>query len=209
MAFEKLAIDLAESFGITVPETKLVQIDGRSVLLSKRFDRSGDRRIGYQSLMTALLKSDGEGADYLEIAEQITLQSERISADLNELFRRIALNIAIRNTDDHLRNHGLLRSSFGWMLSPAFDLNPNPISETGLRATSVAGAIGTEAEIAALIEHCEYFDLTRSKAKQVLLELSSALTAVEHLATKLGIAKQALAPFGEVFEISKALLSKA
>lgn len=209
MAFEKLALDLAKDFGISAPETKLVSIAGRSVLLSKRFDRSDARRIGYQSLMTALLRSDGEGADYLEIAEQITLNSERISFDLNELFRRIALNVAIRNTDDHLRNHGLLRSSVGWVLSPVFDLNPNPISETSLRATSVAGAIGPEAEVAALVEHCEYFDLSRSKAKEVLLELSSALGQTDHIAAQLGISKQHLAPFNEVFANSQDLLAKA
>lgn len=209
MAFEKLAIDLAKSFGISVPETKLVKIDGRSVLLSKRFDRAGDRRIGYQSLMTALLRSDGEQADYLEIAEQITLTSERISFDLAELFRRIALNIAIRNTDDHLRNHGFLRSTFGWMLSPAFDLNPNPISETSLRATSVAGAIGPEAEFYALVDHCEYFDLSRSKAKAILLELSLAMEQIDQIAIKLGISRQALAPFNEVFANSQDLISKA
>jgi hypothetical protein len=73
----------------------------------------------------------------------------------------------------------------------------------------VAGAIGPEAEVAALVEHCEYFDLSRSKAKEVLLELSSALGQTDHIAAQLGISKQHLAPFNEVFANSQDLLAKA
>ncbi len=31
---------------------------------------------------------------------------------------------AVKNTDDHLRNHGFLLTPRGWILSPAFDVNP-------------------------------------------------------------------------------------
>lgn len=209
MAFEKLALDLAGSAGISVPETQLVMIDGHPVLLSKRFDRAGGRRIGYQSFMTALLKRDGDPADYLEIAEQLSLISDRVSHDLHELFRRVALNIAIRNTDDHLRNHGIVRLRNGWALSPAFDLNPNPVSESAIRATSVAGAIGTEAEIAALVANCEYFDLSRSKAKEVLGEVSAALSRTDEFAGRLGLSRGQLDPFAELFVLSRNFLSRA
>ena len=46
--------------------------------------------------------------------------------DLEELWRRIVFNIAISNTDYHLRNHGFLLTHQGWKLSPAYDINPNP-----------------------------------------------------------------------------------
>ena len=32
----------------------------------------------------------------------------------------------VRNTDDHLRNHGFLLTDRGWRLAPMFDVNPNP-----------------------------------------------------------------------------------
>ena len=45
---------------------------------------------------------------------------------MEELWRRIVFSIMISNTDDHLRNHGFLYSiGQGWILSPAYDLNPN------------------------------------------------------------------------------------
>lgn len=207
LAFEKLALTLAAAMGIAVPETKLLRIDGSSVLLSKRFDRRGNCRIGYQSFMTALLKRDGEPADYLEIAEELSLISTMPSRDLQELFRRIALSVAIRNTDDHLRNHGLIRSGSGWALSPVFDVNPTPISEGSLRATSIAGAVGTENEIAALVEHCGYFDLSRSQARQILLELSAALDSTAAMGEELDIPQASLRPFLEVFGDSQKLIA--
>lgn len=47
------------------------------------------------------------------------------------LWRRIVFNIAISNTDDHLRNHGFILTEKGWILSPAYDLNPS-IEKDGL-----------------------------------------------------------------------------
>ena len=50
---------------------------------------------------------------------------DHIEADLDQLFRRVAFNVAIGNRDDHLRNHGFLLTPTGWRLAPAFDINPN------------------------------------------------------------------------------------
>lgn len=37
--------------------------------------------------------------------------------------------MAVKNTDDHLRNHGFLLTKKGWKLSPLYDVNPNSIGE--------------------------------------------------------------------------------
>lgn len=85
--------------------------------------------------MTLLGYSDGDdhhaGASYLEIVEFLTREGAQPAANLAELWRRIVFSIAIRNTDDHLRNHGFLLTDHGWRLSPAYDLNPTP-DGTGL-----------------------------------------------------------------------------
>lgn len=39
--------------------------------------------------------------------------------DLLELWRRIVFNMAVSNTDDHLRNHGFIMENEGWVLSVA------------------------------------------------------------------------------------------
>ena len=44
--------------------------------------------------------------------------------DLEQLWRRIVFYICVSNTDDHLRNHGFLLRDGGWVLSPAYDINP-------------------------------------------------------------------------------------
>ena len=51
-------------------------------------------------------------------------------ARMRELWARIVFNIAVSNTDDHLRNHGFLLTSSGWRLAPAYDVNPNIYGES-------------------------------------------------------------------------------
>lgn len=62
--------------------------------------------------MTLLGKKDGasatEGSSYLDIASIIRVNSASPKKDLLELWRRIVFNMAVSNTDDHLRNHGFI-----------------------------------------------------------------------------------------------------
>lgn len=87
---------------------------------------NGARRF-YASVMTLLRKTQSEGTSYLELAQFIRAQgdAEHADTDLEQLFRRVAFNIAVGNRDDHLRNHGFVLGKTGWRLAPAFDVNPN------------------------------------------------------------------------------------
>ena len=77
--------------------------------------------------MTMTGRRDGEsGASYLDLAEFLVRNGVRVDDDLQQLWRRILLSMLISNTDDHLRNHGFLLSDEGWVLSPAYDINPLP-----------------------------------------------------------------------------------
>ena len=88
---------------------------------------SARRGSATSSALTMLERADGERGSYLEIADVIARHSPSATDDLRELWRRIAFSVLISNFDDHLRNHGFLRTSTaGWSLSPAFDLNPDP-----------------------------------------------------------------------------------
>lgn len=119
---------IARKAGLTVPETYAQKFSkAGTTFFSKRFDRTGSRRIHYASAMTMLGATDGEdGYSYLEIAEWICANSVDATADLHELWARMAFSQLVRNTDDHLRNHGFLLTEKGWRLSPLFDVNPNP-----------------------------------------------------------------------------------
>jgi len=93
----------------------------------RRFDRTGTDRRFYASAMTLLRKERSEGSSYLELAQFLRTQGDgaHASADLAQLFRRVAFNVAVGNRDDHLRNHGFILGEQGWRLAPAFDLNPD------------------------------------------------------------------------------------
>ncbi|MDR1791502.1 MAG: type II toxin-antitoxin system HipA family toxin, partial [Propionibacteriaceae bacterium] len=123
---EHNCLALAAECGIDVAPHRLVSVSGAQVLLEERFDRHHGQRVGYLSALTLLRANDGDRYDYLDIAEEMARVSVQPSADLEQLFRRAAFSYLVNNTDDHLRNHGMLRAKHGWRLAPAFDLNPDP-----------------------------------------------------------------------------------
>jgi serine/threonine-protein kinase HipA len=200
MAWEKTALDLAAAAGIRVPESSLVKIEGRSVLLLNRFDRDGAGRIPFISAMTLLEARDGETRDYTEIAEALPEVAAATTADLNELWRRIAFSVLINNTDDHLRNHGFLHAPGGWRLSPAFDMNPNPDTGTQ-RQTGIAGSYTREDALAPLLSYAREFGLADAGAHDILNEVRDAVAAWRDVATRNGVRSAELNLFGETFTL--------
>jgi len=199
IGWEKTALDLAESAGVTVPHTQLVDIDGHPVLLLERFDRGAGRRVGYISAMTLVESEDGDPRDYTEIAETIPEYSTNTSADLRELWRRIAFSVAVHNTDDHLRNHGFLHDKAGWCLAPAFDINPNP--DIGARrVTSIGGSTNPTSDIQALLAYADSFDLTNAQAKAALREVIAAVTGWATVARRNGISDAEINRFASTLE---------
>ncbi len=203
MRWEALALSLARAAGISVPDHTLHLVDGKAVLIVARFDRAGTRRIGYVSAMTMLEASDGEQGSYLDIAEVIECHSPTAGEDLRQLWRRIAFSILISNTDDHLRNHGFLRtSSAGWSLSPAFDLNPDPRPGPKHLCTAIDYDT-TEASIDVLLGVAEYFRLTDRDARAVLGEVSGATSRWRAAAARLGLDPAAIERMAPAFEQPK------
>ncbi|WP_166969859.1 type II toxin-antitoxin system HipA family toxin [Brevibacterium atlanticum] len=194
--WERLALEIAQSSGVAVPHAQLVRIDARPVLLLDRFDRQSARRIGYMSAMTASERRDGEHADYVDIVEAIEDTSSRWRRDCRELFRRMALSSALHNTDDHLRNHGFLRSDAGWELSPAFDINPEPDLAVE-RQTAINGVTEAEHEAEALLEFAPLCHLTISEARTILSEVTEAVSRWEDRANALAVPSRELTFVGD------------
>lgn len=136
-AWEMVAFQIASDAGLKVSQATAKKFAGRHhTFLNKRFDRAtSGKRIHFASAMTLLGYNDGAdfhtGVSYLELAEFIVQNGGSVAADLKELWKRIVFNICIKNTDDHLRNHGFLLTERGWTLSPVYDVNPFP-DGTGL-----------------------------------------------------------------------------
>ncbi len=192
-AWEMLVHQLAIKAGLRVADARLEPFGpGHRTFMTRRFDRvpgsGGGRRIHFASAMTLLGRSDGtdhlEGASYLEIVGFITRQSARPDEDLAELWRRIVFSIAVRNTDDHLRNHGFLLSDGGWLLSPAYDLNPDP-DGTGLSLNISENENSLSFDLA--LEVAPYFRLQARKAESILTEIRTAVRGWKDHARHLGI----------------------
>lgn len=170
-AWEGVSLDLARRAGIRVPDSQLLRIFDRSVLVVNRFDREEDRRIGYVSAMTMLEASPGDVGSYLDIAAAIEQVSARATDDLHELWRRIAFGILTSNTDDHLRNHGFLHvRASAWNLSPAFDLNPDPAPGPKYLSMTIDG-YERAASVQTLLSAAPFFRLDENDAIEVLGEV--------------------------------------
>lgn len=198
--WEAVAMTLARSAGIEVADSELRTVDDKPVLLLDRFDRSGERRIGYVSAMTMLEARDGDTASYPEIAEVIETVSPKATEDMRELWRRMAFSVLISNTDDHLRNHGFLRlSTAGWSLSPAFDLNPEP--EPGPKHLRTAISFDDDiASVENLMDAGEYFRLDASEAKDILDTVRAATDRWGKVAEEKGLPPQEIAAMAPAFE---------
>lgn len=128
-AWQFLAWRLAHDANITLPDARLLRFGrGHHTFATRRFDRTDSSRRLYASATTLLMRDDGDTSSYPDLAQAIQTHGDPtcIADDLAQLYRRAVFSILIGNRDDHLRNHGFLRTPHGWRLAPAFDLNPNP-----------------------------------------------------------------------------------
>jgi serine/threonine-protein kinase HipA len=197
--WEAVALELARAAGVDVADWLVHEIGDKAVVVVDRFDRADGTRIGYASAMTMLEAADGDQGSYLDIVDVIETSSPAATRDLRQLWRRIAFSILISNTDDHLRNHGFLRTtSAGWSLSPAFDLNPDP--RPGPKLLSTAIDFDTrEARIDVLLDVAGHFRLSRADAVQTLSDVVDATRRWRAVAAKLGLSATAIEGMAPAF----------
>ena len=169
--------------------------------LWEHFDRREDgKRIHFASAMTLLGLNDGANANtgnsYLDIVDFIIQNCTNVEDNLKELYRRVAFNICIGNTDDHFRNHGFLLTVKGWTLSPAYDMNPTLNEYQSLLINSYTN----KSDLKELLDSCEEYMIPEDTAGQIIAEVLNAVMEWRTLATKLEIAKSEQERFAAVFE---------
>jgi serine/threonine-protein kinase HipA len=189
--WEYLAYDLALMCGIEMSESKIQKITGSyHTFFTKRFDRQNAQRIHFASAMTMtgyheeLLKD--ETASYLDLVEFIQYSGAKPEEDLHQLWRRIVFNIAISNTDDHLRNHGFILRDDGWHLSPAFDINPS-IDKPGLSLNIDSENNALDFNLAKSVGL--YFQLNNKQMDEILEEVLSSVRNWKKVAKTIGISR--------------------
>ena len=189
--WEHLSHLLAKKAGVIAAETSVIPTGGKyHALLSKRFDRTADgRRIHFASAMTLLGLSEGSNAQtgngYLDIVDFILQNCCQVEGNLRQLYRRVAFNIAIGNTDDHFRNHGFLLTPRGWTLSPAYDMNPTTNEYQSLLITSSTN----KADLGLLLEASEEYMIGKEEATKIIQDVTDAVKGWRRVAAMLGIAK--------------------
>lgn len=175
---EWACLSLARAAGIDVPDHRLAEVNGRAVLLVRRFDRDGENALHYLSLHALLSAERLSAADVTApegtctygglaaLCRQIGVQDAGRS-----MFQRMVMNIAIGNTDDHLRNHGLLHDANGWRMAPAFDL-------TAIGGNQQAVGVGTQGRTATrdnALTDLPRFGLDLAEAQAIMARVDHAL----------------------------------
>lgn len=177
-AWEMLVNNLAQRAGVIAAQANLRKFNSsHHTFLSKRFDRTDHgERIHYASAITLLQRKDGddatEGASYLELAGFLQQYGCQPQKDLEQLWRRLIFFICVSNIDDHLRNHSFMLRSDGWILSPAYDINPVP---TGNGLTLNINDSDNSQDIGLAFDVAEYFRLKSVRAKEIICEVVSVV----------------------------------
>lgn len=188
-AWEFLAYRLALQAGIEMTESKIQHVAGKyNTFFTKRFDRVGGQRIHFASAMTMTNNNENtikdNPASYLDLAEFIQYSGGNIQTDLHQLWRRIVFNIAISNTDDHLRNHGFILEGTGWTLSPAYDINPS-IDKDGLALNIDHDDNSLDFNLAKSVG--QYFQLTNLQMDTIIKEVIAPVRNWKAIANEIGI----------------------
>lgn len=190
--WEIVTYELAILAGITMAESKAQKFSSDYyTFLTKRFDRSNNgQRIHFASAMTMLGYIDGQdhadGASYLELVDFIQKNGANVDQDLEQLWRRIVFSICVTNTDDHLRNHGFLLTNDGWVLSPAYDINPVE-NGNGLKLNISDEDNSLDLNLA--MEVSEFFRLSEKRATEIIDEVLNAVANWREVAIKYKISR--------------------
>ncbi|MGB8841438.1 MAG: HipA domain-containing protein [Aliidongia sp.] len=199
--WEEIALLLAERAGIATPNHALIEVAGKAVLLSRRFDRAGTIRIPFLSAMAMMGGKDGERGSYPEIVDALVRHGAQGKTDARALYRRVVFNVLISNVDDHLRNHGFLwLGTAGWSLSPAYDLNPVP---TDLKARVLTTNIDLDegtCSIDLLEAAAEFFGLGLPQARAIIKEVATVTATWRDTAKALGARSTEINRMASAFE---------
>ena len=190
-AWEYLAYKLALQCGVAMPESRIEKVAGKfHTFFTKRFDRQLHERIHFASAMTMTGQNEDtikeNPASYLDMAEFIQYNGAQNKQDLQQLWRRIVFHIAVSNTDDHLRNHGFILTDKGWILSPAFDINPS-VDKDGLALNIDTHNNALDFELAKSVG--EYFQLNDAEMITIITEVKTAVSGWKNIALEMGISR--------------------
>jgi serine/threonine-protein kinase HipA len=187
---EHASMLLAAECGINVAPTRSLKLASGHAVAVQRFDRQGERRVHAVSAHVAL-RAAGEEYGYPELAQLLrrVAPAEQIASLQEQLFRRMVFNILIDNTDDHEKNHALLRQDDGrYVLAPAFDVLPTA-QGLGFQLMKV-GERGNESSLENAMTSCAQFGLRPAAARQLIADLCAVVALWKKRFAAAGVSKR-------------------
>lgn len=184
-------LQMARAIGLTVPEIRLTETHLGAVLLTHRFDREllpagqgGASVVARRHFLSGaslisppvrIGKRDLDGPEgsatysYARLADVTRRISSNPVQDLKELYARMILNVAVHNTDDHLKNVGFLKDegAHTYRLSPLFDV---VTQEGSARHYLHIGAQGRDSTFKNCLTHYRRFGLRSEAAARSILD---------------------------------------
>ena len=184
---EHATMALARLCGVEVAQTQALPVGTGHAVAVRRFDRAGQARLHAVSAHVAL-RAAGEEFGYPQLAQLLrrVAPAEAIRSQHAQLFRRMVFNILMDNTDDHEKNHALLRQANGhYRLSPAFDVVPSA-QGLGYQAMLV-GDQAMESTLVNALSQARQFGLTADAARAVIKEVSAGVAGWKGAFTAKGV----------------------
>ena len=115
---EMTYFQMARQCGITIMDSRLIEVEGVRHFLTKRFDRKEGKKLFVQTL--AAVNPDAHSYEELF---RTCRELEIPKPEIDEMFLRTVFNVLTNNTDDHEKNFSFLMTQSGeWHLAPAYDL---------------------------------------------------------------------------------------
>lgn len=203
--WEYLVYLLAQNADIEVAQSEIRHFSGEyDTFITKRFDRTENgERLHFASAMTLLGKKDGDGGDtgvsYLDLADFLVRNGAQVNKDLEQLWRRIVFYICVSNTDDHLRNHGFMLTDRGWVLSPAYDMNP--VATAGGLALNISKEDNSQ-DLNLALSIAPYFRVSGERANKIIQEVTSAVKCWVDFTKKLFIPSHEVSIIKNAFHVA-------
>ncbi len=189
---ECASMRMAREAGIEVPDVELTETGRGPVLLVERFDRRGAQQHHLISVASLINKFDITQYDEAAMSYPGIFQlGNRLGSRTDELadvvFRRMLFNVAIGNTDDHLRNHAFYKrvGQAQYEFTPGYDIVPH----TGLQGSHAIalGGFGTTPSIDNFKAAAQRMGLSTDQARRIAREVMAVAGGWHDFMSKAGV----------------------
>jgi len=199
---------MAKAAGIEMMPSRLLEENGRAHFLTQRFDRSDSGKKLHMQTLCGIAHYDfnvAGGYSYeqcFRVIRQIVKTQAKVAQE--QQFRRMLLNLMIRNQDDHTKNIGFLMNRQGhWSLAPAYDVTYayNPEGDwTSMHQMSVNGK-RDGFTLDDLIECGKAADIRERKVRELVAEVEATVRKWSEFASEAGVPERWAASIESTFRI--------